>query len=303
MENPQPAESAKIEFRNYWVLLIDITGFSDRVSDREQRDNLARTYQDIVDRVLPNLLTVQVAKERSQKLQSSLFKKFGTADGVREISERWRKSVRIFSDSIFAFFGKFDHNPAAASFAIGFAADEISAELWKSRLPHRGAIAFGECHIDTHRDIFLGTPIVEAHRWEQAQKWLGISIAPAALKHARTEEELPIEPKPFEADVAIPTQEGEVTTWAINPFTRRGDNDENRRSKDAVLRGFLDCARRAEHTGNANVVSKYVNTARKLIEWGLESPRLKALAGLPRQRSFVTALNDNPDDTSGEEPE
>jgi len=300
MASPKAANNPA--FQKFWVLLIDISGFSDRVSDLNQRENVVAAYRAIIDDVLPNLLTVEVAKAHFEK--STASKLFGAElspeERSREIDKRWSESLRIFSDSIFVFFGNMDRSPAAASFLLGAAADEISAALWRNRLPHRGSIAFGECYVDPRRDIFLGTPIVEAHRWEQSQKWLGISISPGSLYAARTnsvKSGIGIDRRHFELEASIPTADGEVTTWAVNPFTERDGDGRNTAVREKELRGFLECFDRAERTGKASIISKYVNTARFLRTQGLDSRRLRAVAGEPtRERIVVSALHDGPNE-------
>src|SRR6266481_3154362 len=46
----------------------------------------------------------------------------------------------------------------------------------------RGAVAYGEAHIDAKNSIFLGKPIIEAHRLEKIQAWSGCSLTESASR-------------------------------------------------------------------------------------------------------------------------
>jgi len=55
----------------------------------------------------------------------------------------------------------------------------------------RGAVTFGDYYFDPAMKlkgipitppVLVGKAVIEAHEWERAQKWIGCSFAPAALK-------------------------------------------------------------------------------------------------------------------------
>jgi hypothetical protein len=49
----------------------------------------------------------------------------------------------------------------------------------------RAGVAFGETHIDPTEHIYVGKPLVEAYRLEQAQEWSGAALTDSAVKRAR----------------------------------------------------------------------------------------------------------------------
>ncbi len=52
----------------------------------------------------------------------------------------------------------------------------------KNGIPLRGAVAYGNVIINKGEGIFLGKPIVDAHKLEEAQDWLGIAIHPSCYE-------------------------------------------------------------------------------------------------------------------------
>ena len=46
-------------------------------------------------------------------------------------------------------------------------------------MPLRAGLAFGECVIDPANDIYIGQPIIDAYRTEQAQEWMGGAFHPS----------------------------------------------------------------------------------------------------------------------------
>ena len=88
-------------------------------------------------------------------------------------------------------------------------------------LPLRGAISFDEYIFDVRRKIFLGKAISSAYKWEQKQKWIGVSICPNLI-------ESPTSGMPNFADLIekkllvnwdVPTSDGIERTLAVNFVT------------------------------------------------------------------------------------
>jgi hypothetical protein len=48
-----------------------------------------------------------------------------------------------------------------------------------SSLPLRAGLAFGECIIDPANELYVGQPIIDAYRTEQAQEWMGGAFHPS----------------------------------------------------------------------------------------------------------------------------
>jgi hypothetical protein len=57
-------------------------------------------------------------------------------------------------------------------------------------LPLRIGIAFGECTIDPENDIYIGQPIVDAHRIEQRQEWIGGAFHPSCWNLGKFQERI-----------------------------------------------------------------------------------------------------------------
>jgi len=49
-------------------------------------------------------------------------------------------------------------------------------------MPLRAGLAFGECIIDPANEIYIGQPIIDAYRTEQAQEWMGGAFHPSCWK-------------------------------------------------------------------------------------------------------------------------
>lgn len=56
---------------------------------------------------------------------------------------------------------------------------EFVCQVLHSGLPIRGGIAVGEAVMDKSKRIYIGAPLVEAARVEQAQSWIGVSFGPS----------------------------------------------------------------------------------------------------------------------------
>jgi hypothetical protein len=265
-------------FAETWVVLIDILGFSKRVSDLKRRDALVEAYSEIVEKVLPNTSNLIAAK---------YVRPGSSTPGILEtdppvpwpihqahVEEVWRRKVRVFSDSIFLFFDEvYSTSGPAAPFMLPSAVREIARALWERRIPHRGAIAYGDCLVDADRNIFLGRAIVDAHEWERSQQWMAVSVAPGSLLAARGNLGGGISRAGFVHNVSAPTAEGDVVTWVVNPF-----------ESPLAVDGFLLCYSEAVESGEpASVLVKYTHTARFLRDQGVGSDlakRLEQIAGL-----------------------
>ncbi|MFZ5564471.1 MAG: hypothetical protein ACOZBW_10500 [Thermodesulfobacteriota bacterium] len=51
--------------------------------------------------------------------------------------------------------------------------------------PLRGAIAYGDCILESSKRIFLGYPVVDAVQAEQCQEWIGVGVLPSAAEHLK----------------------------------------------------------------------------------------------------------------------
>lgn len=163
------------EFRPYWVLLIDVLGVKDRICNAALRQGLLEAYRNSVKFAFENPSGTGILQRAAQ---------YGPPDRGRQWDRAaWGSRVKIFSDSMFFFFdGELgdDRHRLTSPFWVGHFAAVLSRMLWREELPHRGALAYGECALDQENSIFLGPGIVRAFEYEQRQKWMGIALDPGS---------------------------------------------------------------------------------------------------------------------------
>lgn len=87
-------------------------------------------------------------------------------------------------------------------------------------LPLRGAVSFDEYLFDAQRKIFLGKAISSAYKWEQKQKWIGVSICPSLIATPNMPIFLNLIEKKLLVNWEVPTSDGIVKTLAVNFVTR-----------------------------------------------------------------------------------
>jgi hypothetical protein len=114
--------------------------------------------------------------------------------------ERYRDSVKnaientdvksvVFSDSIVLTTN--DPRPESL-FAIAGACSRLLCDLLETDIALRGAIAYGEFNRSSvGESVFVaGRALIDAYEWERKQDWIGIMIAPSALKTVPNLEQL-----------------------------------------------------------------------------------------------------------------
>jgi hypothetical protein len=103
---------------------------------------------------------------------------------------QWEYKAVLFSDTALVWSPPFPDEPLAspwdalrrekASGMLGFTSALFLMAL-RLDLPMRGAVAYGPCVMIPARQTFIGQPIVDAYRAEQAQDWVGLALHPSAL--------------------------------------------------------------------------------------------------------------------------
>jgi hypothetical protein len=145
-------QSVKADGR--YLLLLDILGFSQLVESRGHQDVYA---------------TIEKALEP--------FRKW----------ERLNGSFRTiyFSDTFVYYQESKGFHPSLFLdiYAIG---GMVLSALLAEGIPARGAISFGEFSVDAdssgRHQLYFGRAMIEAHRAEQREKWIGITVLPSAWK-------------------------------------------------------------------------------------------------------------------------
>lgn len=141
-----------------FVAIFDVLGFKDRVAAQP----------------LPSLVS-----EYSQLIRIQ-----GMANNVKVVTwsglHSWVVGRAIFSDTILLWC---DDTWDAVQTLVDAVACTISDGI-DSGWPFRCGIAYGPCVMDNATSLFVGQAIVDAHKTEQNQNWVGGALHPSVLNHA-----------------------------------------------------------------------------------------------------------------------
>ena len=141
------------------VGMFDVLGFSNRMRD-DGVDKVFSLYQELIDKVIVQEPMVCFgARDVGDGTQCPCFY---SAD-IRYV---------YFSDTIILCM------PLEKLMAGPFAqrCADLVCEALSMRVPLRGAIALGEAVMHKGSGIFLGDPIIDAHKLEEAQEWIGVGF-------------------------------------------------------------------------------------------------------------------------------
>jgi hypothetical protein len=301
----QPGEG----WGKYWVLLIDLMGFSRAVMNPDGRNALTAAYENVVkavgddcvqfklmelagkkalqDLAVAMLMPASVEeaeqrKERLRKTAEDSGKMLADVAGFDALRINWRSRIRVFSDSLFFFFDADADGrvtPSGKMFAAPVASF-VSAILWAKGLAHRGSLSLGDCYLKPDGSVFLGPPIVRAHDWERQQQWLGISVEPASYSRHADLDVLPGFVRPAQVPVAGGSVPTSVVTYGgelLNEL-KKLLGAVNIPTTAEVLDGFARAYAQAEQAGLVAVIPKYVNTARLLRDSGMTNDTVERLA-------------------------
>ncbi len=135
-----------------WVAYYDLLGITDRIESGDHRgvfEALARAIEE--------------AKKQADYLKQARCAWFFDSFIIYNNSER---------DSDY---------PAIELFVRRFAYALIVNEI-----PMRGAIAWGEFYADQEHSLYFGQALVEAHRYGEAQDWLGLVYCPTVVERLKS---------------------------------------------------------------------------------------------------------------------
>ena len=132
------------------------------------------------------------------------FSRLVTRDDSREVLDRYRSCIEVvekpaeeacaqvryvvFSDSILLYIGCDAPDGPGRRLALWLLLVRTAAlyrQLLLDKFPVRGAVAYGRFESlpeGGHGVIVAGRPIVEAHRYEERQNWIGIMLTPSTLE-------------------------------------------------------------------------------------------------------------------------
>lgn len=150
-------------FEPILLAFFDVLGFSDRVS-RIGLPEIYRQYQDII----------AVVKGKTTERIIEVVVPDGAGGLDHGICLRTLQHA-YFSDTVMIWV---KHElPVVQSFLESVL--DFFCEALLRGLPMRGCVTFGPAVMRPQDGIFLGEPIIEGARGEQAQSWLGVSFGPS----------------------------------------------------------------------------------------------------------------------------
>src|ERR1700730_43961 len=248
------------EIKPYWVLLVDVLGVRKRINNDLR--NLLLAYRRAVQAALDNWRIIKTRQLASR------YGPPGSEVWAATDASNWRTRVKIFSDSIFVFFdGSLDSDTyrIESPYWIGTFASQLSLALWQAELPHRGAVAYGDCALDHEHSIFLGPGIARAYEYEQRQKWLGIALNPEDLQRFRIEDQIDGPRYLVEADarVRLPGREVNSAPYTERTLVLRPHSELNSHGEtmSAILGFNLEQekvqSRPEEHDNPAEILARY----------------------------------------------
>lgn len=212
------------------VALFDVLGFSARVRNTELQQ-LGRSYRDLL----------------------SLKRRVGNVPVIRmgegEVDE-WESPSAVFSDTILFWA---DAEPESAESFLT-TCSELLAKSLNAGWPLRGAIAIGESILDRNARVFIGEPIVEAYRLEEAQNWIGAAVHPSCINHPEvgslfTQGENVVQyPPPLEQDYSTQVNysiewSSRTTDWETKLETLEQDAPASAQKKYQATREFINQTR------------------------------------------------------------
>jgi hypothetical protein len=148
----------------YFIAVCDILGFSSLVYNSD-----------------PETIVNQQLRWLRQVLQHSVYKSTFPqhVPSILDLERHAKIGVALFSDTIL-FFTKEDTNEAIRELlaTIGWL---IFETIIHGQTKIRGGIAYGEAVIDVRNSLFVGRPIIDAHKLEQSQQWAGAALHESAI--------------------------------------------------------------------------------------------------------------------------
>jgi hypothetical protein len=181
------------EIRRYLLAVFDVLGFSALVQEKGLSE---------ITNLYARLITEAVTKDAMRTYTIVRFSKTQTGSVIGVLPVRHAH----FSDTIFLWVPLVQHFIAPF---MARCADMVSEAL-RMGLPLRGALAAGPAVMHSGTGTYVGAPIVEAARLEQAQDWLGVSLGASMLADDISREFDPNLVLPY----AVPFKRGKVRVSA-----------------------------------------------------------------------------------------
>lgn len=147
----------------YLIAVCDILGFSELVSNHP------------LDSVVNNAIG-WFRKALNHSVLGGTFA--ATPPATRELESHVHVSVAWFSDTVLLY-TKHDTDEAVGEL-LQCVASLLFETILGGTTKIRAGIAYGDAYMEQENSIYVGMPIVEAHKLEQKQQWAGAALAPSA---------------------------------------------------------------------------------------------------------------------------
>lgn len=145
------------------LFFFDVLGFSERVAELGLA-RILKQYEDLV----------QLVQQRAGGRVVITARPISPTTMV-PVAGYVTLDAQYFSDTILLWAS---YDEIAFEVCVDLILD-FFCECFRSGLPLRGAITFGEAHMDLATGIYLGQPIIEAARAETSQLWCGCTFGPS----------------------------------------------------------------------------------------------------------------------------
>jgi len=157
-------ETETPEVRRYLLAVLDVLGFSawlERVGIRE--------IEVIYQRLIAEALT-------KESMRSYSYARLNSTEAASVLG-RVPIGHAHFSDTIVLWV------PLVQHFIAPFMARcaDLVSEALRMGIPLRGALSVGKAVLHKQSSTFVGSPIVEAAKLEQAQNWVGVCLGPSMM--------------------------------------------------------------------------------------------------------------------------
>jgi len=143
-------------------------------------------FADLVNKYSEDLVSISDCLgliRRFAELALSEKTEIGEAVSLEDIQSNPHVGVACFSDTFF-FYTKTDTNEACVKL-LGAVAALIFLGLRNPGTRIRAGVSYGEVEIDTANSVYVGLPLIEAHKLERAQDWSGGALAPSAIERVK----------------------------------------------------------------------------------------------------------------------
>lgn len=164
----------KPEANKYFFSFLDVLGFTNIMDEK----NLQDIHSSIV-RVLDDLPNIYFTRESNRSYE--IMKSSRKRDPPAFVSKILEENYANFSDTIIFYIPIGDNQKENTErfesicwLSNWFIAKSlIQPKDSKVELPFRCGIAFGDALIDEKRNLHLGQPLIDAHKFSECQKWMG----------------------------------------------------------------------------------------------------------------------------------